>query len=214
VSAVRTSSVTCVEASWVEPSVKCPQRGDQAVAIWIGIDGFSSRLLGIPVTSALVQIGTQANCHNGFAFHDAWHEVLPAEQHEVRIPGAVSAGDRMSARILYAAGRFEISLVDADSGLAFSIRVSAPGAPRRSAEWIVEAPATNCPATCQPIALPRFGTESFTNAHATIAGSRAGIDDDRWMHVKLSMTRRGILRTRASVLSAGGTSFRVTWLHS
>jgi len=81
VAAVRTSIVTCVEASWVEPRITCPARGDQAVAIWIGIDGFSSRQIGVPPTASLVQIGTQANCHEGVAFHDAWHEILPAEQH-------------------------------------------------------------------------------------------------------------------------------------
>jgi Peptidase A4 family len=214
VSAVRTSAVTCVEASWVEPNITCSPTGDQAVAIWIGIDGFSSRLIGVPATRGLVQIGTQASCHDGFAFHDAWHEILPADQHEIRIVTDIEAGDHISARILYAGGRFAMSLFDANTDLAFSLMASAAGASRRSAEWIVEAPAADCPDTCVPIALPRFGAALFTNAHATIGGSRAAIDDDRWTHVKLTMTRRNVVRTRPSALTAGGTSFHVTWVHS
>jgi hypothetical protein len=214
VAAVPTTSVTCVEASWTEPSITCPKQGSQAVAIWIGIDGFGSRTLGIPTTSALVQIGTQANCRNGTAFHNAWHEVLPAEQHEVPMFTPIRAGDLISARVSYASGRFTLSLIDVRAGLRFNLVEAAPGAPRRSAEWIVEAPATGCPATCVPIAMPRFGTVAFTSAHATIGGSRAAIADDRWAHVKLTMSRRGIVRTRPSALSAGGTAFRVTWVHS
>jgi hypothetical protein len=214
VAAVRTSIVTCVEASWVEPRITCPARGDQAVAIWIGIDGFSSRQIGVPPTSSLVQIGTQANCHEGVAFHDAWHEILPAEQHEIRIGARIQAGDHMSARILFSGGRFTMTLFDEEAAGAFTLTASAPGAPRRTAEWIVEAPAVDCPGTCAPVALPRFGTIQFANAHATIGGSRAAIDDDRWTHVKLSMTRRNIIRTRASALTSGGTLFHLTWVHS
>jgi hypothetical protein len=215
VAAVRTAGVTCVEASWVEPTITCPKSGSQAVAIWIGIDGFASRTLGIPSTSALVQIGTQGNCRDGVSFHNAWHEVLPAEQHEIPLLTPIRAGDRITARVIYAgAGRFTMSLIDVRAGLRFNLAVTAPGAPRHSAEWIVEAPATNCPNSCVPIALPRFTATAFTNAHATIGGSRAGIADDRWTDVKLTMSRHGIVRTRPSSLSSGGTSFRVTWVHS
>ena len=183
------------------------------MAIWIGIDGFSSRHLGVPSTASLVQIGTQANCHDGVAFHDAWREILPAEQHEVRIPARITAGDHLSARILFSSGRFTMTLFDEEAVGVFTLTASAPAAPRRTAEWIVEAPAVDCPSSCAPIALPRFGTIQFTNAHATIGGSRAAIDDDRWTHVKLSMERRDIVRTRASALTSGGTLFHVTWIH-
>jgi hypothetical protein len=54
----------------------------------------------------------------------------------------------------------------------------------------------------------------FSNAHATIGGSRAGIDDDRWTHVRLTMTRRSIIRTRTSTVTSGGTLFHVSWVHS
>ena len=183
------------------------------MAIWIGIDGFSSRQIGVPATSSLIQIGTQANCRDGTAFHDAWREILPAEQHEVRIPLRVVAGDHLSARILFSGGRFTMSLFDAEAADSSTFIASAPGAPRRTADWIVEAPAVDCPGTCAPITLPRFTAVQFSNAHATIGGSRAGVDDDRWTHVKLTMTRRNIVRTRASALTSGGTLFHVTWVH-
>jgi hypothetical protein len=214
VAAGRRTGVTCVEASWIEPAVTCPAKGSRAVAIWIGIDGFSSSTLGIPSTTTLIQIGTQASCQNGVLLHAAWREVLPAEQHEVQIPGKVSAGDHISARVLYTGGHFVMTIFDAESELAFSISATAPGAPRKSAEWIVEAPATTCPSNCRPIALPKFASIRFTNAHATIAGQRSSINDDSWTNVRLRMSRAGILRTTTSTLSLSGTSFRVTFVHS
>jgi len=140
--------------------------------------------------------------------------VLPAEQHEIRIFAKIEAGDHMSARILYSGGRFTMTLFDVEGQGSYTLTASAPGAPRRTADWIVEAPAVDCPGTCAPIGLPRFAPVQFTNAHATIGGSRASIDDDRWTHVKLSMTRRNIIRTRASALTSGGTLFHLTWVHS
>lgn len=214
VSGVTKSGVTCVEGSWVEPTITCPKRGHQAVAIWIGIDGFISQLLGINALGALVQIGTQAECRNGLVQHAAWHEVLPAQQHEMPTQGEVEAGDHISARILLRGGRYLMSISDAETGLDFSISQTAPGAVRKSAEWIVEAPAAGCPDSCTIIALPHFSAIRFTNAHVTIAGSRAAINDDRWTAFRLSISRRGILRTSATALFSSGTSFKVTWLHA
>jgi Peptidase A4 family len=213
VAAVRRTSVTCVEASWIEPAISCPSSGHRAVAIWIGFDGFSATLLGIPSTKVLVQIGTQAECNNGVASHNGWHEVLPAEKVEVAAPGPVHAGDHLSARILYAGGKFTLSLFDAETSFSFSTTQRAAGAPRRTAEWIVEAPATSCPGSCSPIALPKFDPVRFTNAFTTIAGQRAAINDHSWSNVKLRMIRSGVTRTTTSGLVAGGTSFKVTWVH-
>jgi hypothetical protein len=215
VAVVRRTAVTCVEGTWIQPAVKCPRTGSQAVAIWIGIDGFSSRALGVPATSSLVQIGTQVDCRRGIALDSAWHEVLPAEQHEVRAPGPIRAGDHIAARILYLGrGRFLMTLVDRESGLAVSRSVTASAAPRRTAEWIVEAPATGCPKSCRIVLLPHFAPITLSTAHATIGGQRAAIDDDRWAHVRLQLSRGGILRITASRLSTGGTQFRVTWVHT
>ena len=93
VAAVRKTGVTCVEGSWVEPTVTCSKTGHQAVAIWIGIDGFSAKPLGIASTNVLVQLGTQVDCTNGVVRHGAWHEILPGETHEVPEPGPIRAGD-------------------------------------------------------------------------------------------------------------------------
>jgi len=205
--------VTCVEASWVEPDVTCARTGHQAVAIWIGVDGFSARALGVPSTNVLVQIGTQADCNNGVASHSAWHEILPAESTEQAIPGAVNAGDHVSTRISYGGGTFTLVLFDAETKLSFSLAGSAPGAPRRSAEWIVEAPAANCPDHCTPVPLPDFDSVTFAGAYATIAGQRGSISNDGWAHVKLQMVRSGIARTAITPLYVRGTVFKVTWLH-
>jgi hypothetical protein len=214
VAAVRKTGVTCVEGSWIEPSVTCPRTGHRAVAIWIGIDGFSASALGIPSTNVLVQVGTQANCDNGTPSHDLWREILPAEKNEVPVAGLVRAGDHISARISYANGRFTLTIFDAESLVSYSHTAAAPGAPRKSAEWIVEAPALDCPGTCKPVALPRFSTVTFTGARATIAGQRAAINNDSWTNVKLRMIRSGMVRTSTSKLLSSGTSFRIAFVHT
>jgi Peptidase A4 family len=214
VAATRHTAVTCVEGSWVEPSVTCPRTGHQAVAIWIGIDGFSASTLGIPSTDVLVQIGTQADCQDGVSSHGAWHEILPGEGNEVHVPGLVRAGDHLSARILFTGGEFSMAIFDAETLFSYSLTAPAPGAPRHSAEWIVEAPAEDCPGICKAVPLPRFSTVTFTGARATIGGQRAAINNETWTNVKLRMVRNGIVRTSTSKLLSGGTSFRVTFVHS
>jgi len=214
VAATRKTAVTCVEGSWVEPSVTCPRTGHQAVAIWIGIDGFSASTLGIPSTDVLVQIGTQADCQDGMSSHGAWHEILPGEGNEVHVPGLVRAGDHLSARILFSGGQFSMAIFDAETLFTYSLTAPAPGAPRHSAEWIVEAPAEDCPGTCKVVSLPRFSTVTFTGAHATIGGQRAAINNETWTNVKLRMVRNGIVRTSTSKLLSGGTGFRVTFVHT
>jgi peptidase A4-like protein len=215
VAAVKKPGVTCVEGSWVEPTITCPKTGTRAVAIWVGIDGFSSRTLGVPATNALVQIGTQADCEDGVARHIAWREVLPAEQHEVDLSAVIHPGDHISAQVLYVGGgQFTMSVFDRETGVALSITKPAPGAPRRSADWIVEAPAVNCPSVCTPSLLPGFGTIGISGAVATIAGQRAPINDDAWANVRLRIVRSGVVRTKTSALTGGGTTFSVTWVHS
>jgi hypothetical protein len=214
VSAVKKTGVTCVEGSWIQPTVTCPRTGHQAVAIWIGIDGFAANTLGIPSTDVLVQIGTQVTCTNGVAVHDAWHEILPGEPNEVPIAAVIHAGDHMSAKISYTDGRFTLVLFDADAEGLYSLTAAAPGAPRKTAEWIVEAPSTDCPGSCAPLPMPKFGSVRFTGAFVTIAGQRSSISDASWSTVKLKMVRTGVTRATVSSLTSGGTSFRVAWKHS
>lgn len=213
VAAVSKTSVTCVEGSWVEPHVTCGRTGHQAVATWVGIDGFSARVLKVPSTDVLVQIGTQVDCNNGVASHSAWHEILPGETSEISIPGEVRAGDHISAKVSYTNGNFVLELYDAETQLSFSLRANAPGAPRHSAEWIVEAPALHCPDHCAPVPLPDFDTVKFTGAFATVARQRGSISNDSWAHVKLGMVRSDVTRTTTSRLYTGGTVFVVTWVH-
>jgi hypothetical protein len=215
VSAVKTRTVTCVEGGWIQPTVTCPTTGHQAVAIWIGIDGFSASSLGIPATDVLVQLGTQATCTEGVLEYDSWHEVLPTENSEVHVPGSIQPGDHLSAKIIYASGMFTMSLFDQETAFGFSVTQAVPGgAPRRTAEWIVEAPATECPSTCAPLPLAKFSVVRFTNAHVTIGGQRSGINDFSWSNVKLTMARSRVTRATVSTLSSGGTAFKVTWVHS
>ena len=214
VSAIKKTGVTCIEASWIEPTVTCPKTGHQSVAIWIGIDGFGAKTLGIPTTDVLVQIGTQANCSAGLVDHEIWREILPGEANEVHVSSAIHAGDHISAKVSYFNGNFTLALFDQETGFGVSHTAPAPGAPRKTAEWIVEAPATNCPGTCSPLPLPKFTAVRFTGAFVTIAGQRASINDASWSNVKLKMTRGGVTRATVSSLSSGGTAFRVAWAHS
>ena len=214
VAAVRTTSVTCVEASWIQPTVTCPKTGRQAVAIWIGIDGFSARVLGVPSTDILVQIGTQATCTDGVLTHDAWHEILPGEPNEVHVPGSIRAGDHIFAKVSFANRRFTMAIFDQETAFGFAITQRVLDAPRRTAEWIVEAPATDCPATCNPLPLAQFSPVRFSGAYTTISSQRSSINDFSWTNVKLKMVRDGVTRSTVSTLSSGGTAFKVTWVKS
>jgi hypothetical protein len=206
-------AITCVEGSWIQPTVTCPSTGVQNVAIWVGIDGVKSGA-GVNAGTDLLQIGTQAGCDAGQKSAFAWYEVIPLDPLSVGIQGVtIAPGDRVRAMVSFARDVFTLLLVDETSGESFSVAKTLAHARRQTAEWIVEAPMIGCPADCVIAQLPRFGKVSFSEAFASTATQRGAIDDDAWTHGTTELVRGGIVRAAVTKLGAEGTSFGIVWRH-
>ena len=67
--AVTGAGVSDVVGTWVVPSLTCSLQTTY-VAIWVGIDGYSS--------STVEQTGTLAYCYFGTAYYYAWYEFYPS----------------------------------------------------------------------------------------------------------------------------------------
>jgi len=201
--------VTCIEGTWVEPVVACPQKGQPKMSIWVGIDGVKSTSLGIDALEPLIQIGTQVDCDSGVATHFGWHEVYPADPHVLAFNSPVSAGDRMRAQVAFRSGSFVLTLLNLTTGTQDTIVQRAAGASRVTAEWTVEAPSVGCPDACKPSDLPDFDPIRVTNARVTIDG-RLGRIRGPWTWDATDMVRdRQTIATTGDLFSTGD-SFRVT----
>jgi hypothetical protein len=99
------------------------------------------------------------------------------------------------------------------TGESFAINEVVEGAPRLTAEWIVEAPSTGCATECTIALLPKFAAVTFSGAFVGIGSQRASISDDSWRNGAIEMIRSRIERASVSSLTSKGTSFGVTWRH-
>ena len=208
--AMSTRSIfTCVEATWIQPTIRCSGTATRALSIWVGIGGFDQ--------TGLEQIGTEADCRRGTASASLWHESLPAQKSEVRIDLAVRAGDTVRARVL-ALGKsvYELSIVNVTRNTTFSVRDTNRRVRTTSAEWIVEAPTGGCPSNCRILSMPNFGKVRMSGTWLTASGVRSSITGGGYTHVNDRMVTSGGQTTRAVVTSTAtdGSSFAVTWRHS
>ena len=213
----RTRQVTCVEGAWIEPVVTCPKSGTTDVAIWVGLDGSSSNHLGNAAIGP-EQVGTQVDCHDGAPSHGAWWETVPSLDHAIDFGDVIvpAAGDHMWAQVSYGTHGFTMTLTDLTSQETDSVTQQVKGAPRLTAEWIVEAPSEACgKATCPVLALARFPKIVFTGGLAVIAGRLGSIGDRHWSRDEITdVTNGGTHRTTVSGLASKGQSFTVTWHHT
>ena len=195
----------CVEATWVQPTVRCRGTTNQSAVYWVGLGGYGQR--------ALVQIGTESTCIGGEALAAAWHESLPRERFSIRAPLDISVGDRIWAQVRWLSGsRYRLSLVDLTTRKDFSIRVNNTTLKRTSAEWIVEAPTGGCPSHCRTLKMPDFKTFRFRAAWVAIGGVRRQIDSARFTHVLETMvSSAGATRAEVTSTAADGSSFAVRW---
>lgn len=204
---------SCVEAAWLEPVVRCGA-ADAAVAIWVGIGGYSSVDLGITDDGhALERAGTGVDCEGGAASHYAWHQLEPREatdQPFAPVPGrsgdlAIAPGDRLWAQVRYADGAYVMTVADLTSGDVRSIAQASAGKQRSSANWVVEGETGAW--------LARFPTVTFTGGTATMGSILGPIGSGAWLRNDVDEWSGGFRRLRVSPLSPDGTSFHVTWLH-
>ena len=204
-----TRAFSCIQASWIQPSVTCPANGSASLAIWIGFDGETG-----PSRSTLEQIGTNTDCHSGRAESFAWFEILPHDKFEQPIDLDIASGDRIAASIRVVGHSFQLSIEDLTTGLERDTTQKSPNARRLTAEWVVEAPTVGCPANCQVALLASFGTVSFKSARAILGGVTGPIGDARWTRVQLTLeSRSAVIKAKPGSLGKDGASFAVVWHH-
>ena len=205
-------SVSCVEASWVEPTVTCGT-ASAAVSVWVGIGAYDSVDLGIEdVGHPIQQAGTGVDCEGGRAEHYAWHQFRPREStdHRFRTPAGghdlvVEPGDPMWAQVRYTGTAFVMTVANLSSGDVRSTTQKAAGRHRSSAEWIVSGEAD------EPIA--RFSSVTFTGGLVTLGGIVGPIGAATWNRNRIDEWAGDVKRLRVSTLSTEGDAFRVVWLH-
>ncbi len=112
-------SVTAVSGTWTVPTVT--GIGTAYSSVWVGIDGYNS--------NSVEQTGIEADTVNGVAQYSAWYEMYPAG--EVTVNLAIHHGDQISASVVYAGGKFTMTIEDLSDPAGsntFSISESAPSA--------------------------------------------------------------------------------------
>jgi hypothetical protein len=205
-------SVTSVNGSWIQPSVKCSATTAYA-AFWVGIDGYSS--------SDLYQTGTQAVCSGGVASYGAWWEILPAA--ETPISMSITPGNIISATVNYSTsdGKFTMTITDVNTSATYAHTSSvATSATRNSADWITETPEVG--GTFAHLA--NFGTVHWgkdkTHVGKTNDATISGVTGDltHWSStlVEISIVNTADTKYMAEpgAVSKDGTSFLVKWKSS
>jgi hypothetical protein len=201
------SVVTCVEAEWVQPSVKCHGKVHTSVSIWVGLGGFNQ--------GRLEQIGTAIDCVGGESIDYSWHESLPKERHEVDTPVSVDPGDRVWAQVRWLGGSsYQLSLANLTSQDGFTVKDTNKGLQRTEAEWIAEAPSTGCSPTCKILQMPNWGKVTFDHVGLTVAGLHTTLKATGSTRVRVRLeTNSGTTRAIVTKTASDGSSFVVTWRH-
>jgi hypothetical protein len=173
-------------------------RGDQYAAFWVGLDGYSS--------NSVEQTGSEVDCIGRTAQYYAWYEMYPNAS--VTYSNTVRAGDHFNASVTYeGSNSYSLFIADTTQGWSHTTVQSLSGAPRSSAEVIVEAPC--CTFSGGILPLTDFGTMSFTgsDANGSAIGNAGGVTEI------IMVDNAGRDKDSISSLS-GGTSFSATWLRS
>jgi Peptidase A4 family len=197
-----TGGVTYVSGMWIVPSLNCPKRGTSYVAIWVGIDGYTS--------SSVEQTGTMGVCSHGAATYSAWYEFYPSPSYSFSV--TVKPGDSILASVTYSSGQYTVSL-SVNGGTAQTQSATVSAAQGSSAEWIVERPALCTVTSCRLTTLANFGSTGFSSASATIGGSSGTISATGFSDVAITMVggSSGPVLAQPSPLSSGGASFSVAY---
>ena len=188
-------AVTDVKGSWIVPAVTASSSSKTYSSAWLGIDGYSD--------GTVEQIGTEQDWSNGQAVYYAWFEMYP--KFGYLISGfPVNPRDSIACEVQNNGnGTYTLTIRNA----TFSITQRLKRALNQSAEWVMEAPYSG-----GILPLADFGTITFSNCGATLNGVTGSIST--WPHDAITMaTAGGTVKAQPSALSAGGTSFSVTWHH-
>jgi hypothetical protein len=193
---------SAITAKWVVPTATQHTAGEaEDSASWIGIGGGCVNA-GCTVTdSTLIQTGTEQDvATNGSATYDAWFELIPKPETEVKTV-AVHPGDTISASITESGHEvWKISLQDLTDGQGFNVTRPYTST-QDSAEWIEETP-LEIGVKAGLAALPNLGTVNFNNA--TTNGKPAGLQPSQ----EIQLTdKQGDVLIDPSAPNPAGNSF-------
>jgi hypothetical protein len=171
-----------VSGTWVQPKASCSSRRRRYSAYWVGLGGLHTS------STALEQIGTEADCAGGQAQYSIWYELVPSAP--VTLKMTVRPGDTISAAVSVSGHTVKLYLANHTRGTVFSKQLQVSNVDRSSAEWIAEAPSA-CDGTgnCETLPLANFGSATFANARATSVTGHAGtITDPAWSALKITLS--------------------------
>ena len=195
--AATTGTYTSVSANWTEPAGTCSGSATYS-SFWVGLDGYNSM--------SVEQTGSEVDCSGSRAVYSAWYEMYPSPS--VSYSNTVRPGDHFTASVTYTgSNHFSLKIADTTQGWSHTHTGTLAGAPRSSAEVIVEAPC--CTASRGTLPLANFGTVNITGslANGSALGSAGGV-------TQIVMVD-GAGRQKNSVSSlSGGEKFSATWLRS
>ena len=187
---------TTVSATWVQPAGSCTS-ATRYSSFWVGLDGYTS--------NSVEQTGTDTDCSGGRPVYYGWYEMYPNPSFS--FGSTINAGDTISASVTFSGTRsYTLKLSDVTRGWTSTTTKSLSGAPRSSAEVIIEAPC--CTNSGGILPLANFGTVHLSNS--LVNGSSIGsFSPDQITMVNNS----GADKDTVSALS-GGTSFSATWVRA
>jgi len=195
--AATNGTYTSVSASWVLPTLaSCSASSTQDARFWVGLDGYSD--------ATLERIGIDGVCEDGATAYQAWYEMPPLTYWLSYDP---RPGDHISASVTYKGSNvFSLYIADTTQGWGRTVTATLAGAPRSSAEVIVEDPVGSSGSN---LPLTDFGTVNFTGA--TVNGSALG-NAGGLTAINL-IDSEGQSMDTISALS-GGENFSATWRRS
>ena len=195
--AATTGTYTSVSASWTEPTGHCSGSAKYS-SFWVGLDGYNS--------NSVEQTGSEVDCSGSTPVYYAWYEMYPAAS--VSYSNTVRPGDHFNASVTYTgSNHFSLFIQDTTRGWSHTHTGTLAGAPRSSAEVIVEAPC--CTASGGILPLANFGTVNITGslANGSALGNAGGVTEITMVN------NSGQAKDSVSSLS-GGENFSATWLRA
>jgi Peptidase A4 family len=139
-------TVTSVSATWVVPSLVCPESETTLSSTWIGVGGFAG--------GTLLQAGMYDNCLGGTAVQGAFAEEAPGSTVSFQLP--ISPGDTVSATVSSGPGGWQTTVADLTTDESATENWSGY-AGGDSAGWMAEA--YGAPGD---VPMSNFGTEQLS----------------------------------------------------
>lgn len=197
------SGVTYVSGSWTVPALTCPNHGTTYVAIWVGIDGYTS--------GTVEQTGVLGECNHGTPTYSAWYEFYPNPMVTISSLNVVPGSLVVASVSLSGSNSFVASITVGTQSTYQTAPTTVTGAQASSAEWVVERPALCTALTCRLTTLADFGVTSFMSSSTTIGGTTHSISGFSDVAITMVGGNSGPVLAEPTSLSGGGAAFSVSY---